>query len=419
MSLIIGVLKETADAEKRVAASPDTVKKYIALGAQVFIEKNAGLTANILDADFKNAGATIGSAVDIAKKSDILLCAQTPKDTLVSSLKKGTLLVGALAPHDNPSAIKSWAKSGIVACAMELMPRITRAQSMDILSSQSNLSGYKSVLDATEHFARAFPMMMTAAGTIAPTKVFVMGAGVAGLQAIATAKRLGAIVTATDVRPASKEQVESLGGTFVAVEDDEFKQAETSGGYAKPMSAAYQKKQAALVAEHIAKQDIVITTALIPGRDAPTLVTETMVKSMKTGSVIVDLAVERGGNCDISEVGTVVEKHGVKIIGHKNVPSRIAADSSLLYSKNLLTFVTLLIDKETNKLSINWDDEIVQGVALTKDGVVVHPTFVEKKAKVAAQKATPKKAPAKKKPAAKKASAKKTPTKTTTKKKVK
>jgi NAD(P) transhydrogenase subunit alpha len=419
MSLIIGVLKETADAEKRVAASPDTVKKCIALGAQVVIEKNAGLTANILDADFKNAGATISSAADIAKKSDILLCVQPPKDTVVSSLKKGALLVGALAPHDNSNAIKNWAKSGLVACAMELMPRITRAQSMDILSSQSNLSGYKSVLDATEHFARAFPMMMTAAGTIAPTKVFVMGAGVAGLQAIATAKRLGAIVTATDVRPASKEQVESLGGTFVAVEDDEFKQAETSGGYAKPMSAAYQKKQATLVAEHIAKQDIVITTALIPGRDAPTLVTETMVKSMKAGSVIVDLAVERGGNCDISEVGKVVEKHGVKIIGHKNVPSRIAADSSLLYSKNLLTFVTLLIDKETSKLSINWDDEIMQGVALTKDGVVVHPAFVEKKAKVAVKKAPPKKAPAKKKPVTKKAPAKKLPTKTTTKKKVK
>jgi NAD(P) transhydrogenase subunit alpha len=419
MSLIIGVLKETVDAEKRVAASPDTVKKYIALGAQVVIEKNAGLTANILDADFKNAGATIGSAADIAKKSDILLCVQTPKDTVVSSLKKGALLVGALAPHDNPSAIKNWAKSEIVACAMELMPRITRAQSMDILSSQSNLSGYKSVLDATEHFARAFPMMMTAAGTIAPTKVFVMGAGVAGLQAIATAKRLGAIVTATDVRPASKEQVESLGGIFVAVEDDEFKQAETSGGYAKPMSAAYQKKQATLVAEHIAKQDIVITTALIPGRDAPTLVTEAMVKSMKAGSVIVDLAVERGGNCDISEVGKVVEKHGVKIIGHKNVPSRIAADSSLLYSKNLLTFVTLLIDKETNKLSINWDDEIVQGVALTKDGVIVHSTFAEKKTATPVKKATPKKAPAKKKPTAKKAPAKKAPTKTTTKKKVK
>lgn len=419
MSLIIGVLKETADAEKRVAVSPDTVKKYITLGAQVIIEKNAGLTANILDTDFKNAGATISSAADIAKKSDILLCVQTPKDTVVSALKKGTLLVGALAPHDNPSAIKNWAKSGLVACAMELMPRITRAQSMDILSSQSNLSGYKSVLDATEHFARAFPMMMTAAGTIAPTKVFLMGAGVAGLQAIATAKRLGAIVTATDVRPASKEQVESLGGTFVAVEDDEFKQAETSGGYAKPMSAAYQRKQATLVAEHIAKQDIVITTALIPGRDAPTLVTETMVKSMKAGSVIVDLAVERGGNCDISEVGKVVEKHGVKIIGHKNVPSRIAADSSLLYSKNLLTFVTLLIDKETNKLSINWDDEIVQGVALTKDGVIVHPKFVEKNAKVAVKKATPKKAPTKKKPVTKKAPDKKSPTKTNTKKKVK
>ncbi|MGB1077833.1 MAG: NAD(P) transhydrogenase subunit alpha, partial [Bdellovibrionales bacterium] len=289
MSLVIGILKETADSEKRVAASPDTIKKYNGLGLTTLVEKGAGLTANILDDDFKNAGAKISSASDIVKKSDILLCVQQPDEKTLASLKKGALLIGGLNPHDNKSQIEKCAKAGIIACAMELMPRITRAQSMDILSSQSNLAGYKAVLDATEHFARAFPMMMTAAGTVAPAKVFVMGAGVAGLQAIATAKRLGAIVSATDVRPASKEQVESLGGTFVAVEDDEFKQAETAGGYAKQMSAEYQKKQAALVAEHIAKQDVVITTALIPGRDAPILITEEMVKTMKAGSVIVDL----------------------------------------------------------------------------------------------------------------------------------
>lgn len=413
MSLIIGILKETADAEKRVATSPDTIKKYLSLGAQVLVEKGAGISANILDDDFTGAGAKISTSTDITKKADILLCVQTPSDKVIASLKKGAMLIGGLSPHDDKDKISSWAKSGITTCAMELMPRITRAQSMDILSSQSNLSGYKSVLDATEHFARAFPMMMTAAGTVAPAKVFVMGAGVAGLQAIATAKRLGAIVSATDVRPASKEQVESLGGTFVAVEDDEFKQAETSGGYAKPMSAAYQKKQATLVAEHIAKQDIVITTALIPGRDAPILVTETMVKSMKAGSVIVDLAVERGGNCELSSLGKVVEKHGVKIIGHKNVPSRIAADSSLLFAKNLLTFVSLLIDKETKKLNINWDDEVLQGVTLTKDAKIIHPMFETNKPKAKKKPAT-KKAPAKKATAKKPATKKTTPKKKTT-----
>ena len=258
---------------------------------------------------------------------------------------------------------------------MELVPRITRAQSMDVLSSQSNLAGYKSVLDACEHYGRALPMMMTAAGTIPPAKVFIMGAGVAGLQAIATAKRLGAVVTATDVRPAAKEQVESLGGSFVAVEDDEFKEAETAGGYAKEMSKEYQAKQAKLVEEHIAKQDIVITTALIPGRPAPKLITEAMVKSMKTGSVIVDLAVENGGNCESSKLGEVVEKHGVKIIGHRNVPGRLAADASNLYARNLLNFVTTLVNKETGKLEINWEDDIVKGVALTKDGKVVHERF--------------------------------------------
>ncbi len=389
MPLTIGILKETVDSEKRVAISPETVKKYKALGAMLLIEKNAGLSASISDQDYKEAGATLSTSTDIVKKSDILLCVQSPDDKIIASLKKNALLIGGLSPHNNQATLKTYAKAGITACAMELMPRISRAQSMDILSSQSNLSGYKAVLDATEHYARAFPMMMTAAGTIAPARVFVMGAGVAGLQAIATAKRLGAIVSATDVRPAAKEQVESLGGSFVAVEDDEFKQAETAGGYAKQMSVAYQKKQAKLVADTIAKQDIVITTALIPGRDAPTLVTETMVKSMKAGSVIVDLAVEQGGNCTLSENGKIVTKHGVSIIGHKNVPSRIAADSSLLFSKNLFNFVSLLIDKDTQTLKIDWEDEILQGVTLTKEGKIIHPLFQEKK-KPLAKKIIPK-----------------------------
>jgi H+-translocating NAD(P) transhydrogenase subunit alpha len=258
---------------------------------------------------------------------------------------------------------------------MEFMPRITRAQAMDVLSSQANLAGYRAVIDAAAEFGRAFPMMMTAAGTVAPARVFVMGAGVAGLQAIATARRLGAIVSATDVRPAAKEQVTSLGASFIAVEDEEFRQAETAAGYAKPMSPEYQKKQAALVAETIRKQDVVITTALIPGRPAPVLVSEEMVRSMKPGSIVVDLAVEQGGNCPLSEAGRVVVKHGVKIVGHLNVPSRIAVDSSALYARNLLNFLTPLIDKETRTLKIDWDDEIIKGTALTRDGQVVHPSL--------------------------------------------
>jgi NAD(P) transhydrogenase subunit alpha len=280
-----------------------------------------------------------------------------------------------LNPYGARDSIAGYAAKGVNAFAMELMPRITRAQSMDVLSSQSNLAGYKAVIDAAAEFGRAFPMMMTAAGTIAPARVLVMGAGVAGLQAIATARRLGAIVSATDVRPAAKEQVESLGGSFVAVEDEEFKQAETAGGYAKEMSDAYKAKQAALIAETIKKQDVVITTALIPGRKAPVLVSEEMVQSMKLGSVIVDLAVEQGGNCPLSEAGKVVVKHGVKIVGHTNVPSRLAVDATALYARNLLNFVTLLVDKETKALKVNWEDEIVQGVALTRDGQVIHPTF--------------------------------------------
>jgi NAD(P) transhydrogenase subunit alpha len=285
------------------------------------------------------------------------------------------VLIGFLGPLTNGPGIKAIAATGATSFAMEAIPRISRAQSMDALSSQATVAGYRAVLIAAQEQGRFFPMLMTAAGTIPPAQVLVLGAGVAGLQAIATARRLGAIVSATDVRPATKEQVESLGATFVAVEDEEFKQAETAGGYAKEMSDAYKAKQAALVAEHIKKQDIIITTALIPGRKAPVLVSEDMVKSMKPGSVIVDLAVEQGGNCPLSEVGKVVEKHGVKLVGHANVPSRLAADATSLYARNLLNFLTLLIDKESKGLKINWEDEIVKGVALTRDGQIIHPNF--------------------------------------------
>ena len=373
MALKIAVPKETAEFERRVAATPDTVKKLIALGCEVVIESGAGDEASITNDAFEKAGAKIDGP-DCLQNADIVLCVQPPS---VKSFKKGALLIGILAPYSNQKLIGELASADIDAFAMELVPRITRAQSMDVLSSQSNLAGYKAVLDAAEQFTRGFPMMMTAAGTIAPAKIFVMGAGVAGLQAIATARRLGGVVSATDVRPASKEQVQSLGASFVAVEDEEFKAAETAGGYAKEMSAEYKAKQAALVAEHIAKQDIVITTALIPGRPAPKLITEAMVKSMKPGSVIVDLAVESGGNCEVSKASEVVNKFGVKIVGHKNVPSRLATDASALYARNLLNLLTLLI--KDGGLAINWDDDIVKGVALTRDGTIIHPNFAAKK----------------------------------------
>lgn len=377
----IGILKERRAHEKRCAATPETVKKFIGLGAEVVVESGAGVTAAIPDAAFEAAGARIvADAAAATAGADIVLKVQRPLTAAegndeLALLSKGTTLVAILNPHGAKDQIAAYASAGIDAMAMELVPRITRAQSMDVLSSQANLAGYKAVVDAAAEYSRAFPMMMTAAGTVAPARVLVMGAGVAGLQAIATARRLGAIVSATDVRPASKEQVQSLGATFVAVEDEEFKQAETAAGYAKPMSEAYQAKQAALIAETIKKQDIVITTALIPGRKAPVIVTEEMVKTMKPGAVIVDLAVEQGGNCPLAELGQVVEKHGVKIVGHANVPSRLAADATALYAKNLLNFVTLLIDKEAKSLKVNWEDEIVKGVALTKGGQVIHPTF--------------------------------------------
>ncbi len=377
----IGVVKERRPNERRCAVSPDSIKKYVAAGAEVLVETGAGDGSSTPDAAFQAAGAKIvPDARTALADADVVLKVQRPMTAAEGTdelglIKRGALLAAILNPYGAKEAINAYAQAGIVACAMELMPRISRAQNMDVLSSQSNLAGYKAVLDAAAEFGRAFPMMMTAAGTVAPARVFIMGVGVAGLQAIATARRLGAIVSATDVRPATKEQVSSLGATFVAVEDEEFKQAETAGGYAKEMSDSYKAKQAALVAEHIKKQDVIITTALIPGRKAPVLVTEEMVKSMKPGSVIVDLAVEQGGNCPLSEVGQVVEKHGVKLVGHANVPSRLAADATSLYAKNLLNFLTLLIDKETKGLKINWEDEIVKGVALTRDGQIIHPNF--------------------------------------------
>jgi len=372
----IGIVKERREGERRCAVSPDTVKKYVGLGAQVAIETGAGVAAAITDEAFKAAGAEIvGDAAAALSGADLVLKVQRPDADELGAIKRGAVLAAILNPYNEKESIADYATRGIDAMAMELVPRITRAQAMDVLSSQANLAGYRAVIDAAAEFGRAFPMMMTAAGTVAPARVLIMGVGVAGLQAIATARRLGAIVSATDVRPATKEQVNSLGATFVAVEDEEFKQAETTAGYAKPMSPEYQAKQAALIAETIKKQDIVITTALIPGRKAPELVTAEMVQSMKPGSVIVDLAVEQGGNCALSELGKVVEKHGVKIVGHANVPSRTAVDSTSLYARNLLNLVQLLVDKETKELKINWEDEIVKGVALTRDGQVIHPNF--------------------------------------------
>lgn len=416
MALKIAIPKETADQEKRVAVSVDTVKKLKDLGALVMIESNAGAGASVSDALFKAAGATIAKgASDLYKNADIVLKVQAPSNEECKQIPSKALLIGMLSPHKNKALLSDLAKSNIVSFSMELVPRISRAQSMDVLSSQSNLAGYKAVLDAAEHYTRAFPMMMTAAGTIPPAKVFIMGAGVAGLQAIATARRLGAVVTATDVRPAAKEQVESLGASFVAVENDEFKEAETAGGYAKEMSKGYQKQQAELIAQHISKQDIVITTALIPGRPAPKLISESMVKSMKPGSVIVDLAVENGGNCAGAKLGDVVEKNGVSIVGHKNVASRLSTDSSALYAKNLLNLLKLIIDKESGKLAIDWEDEIIQGVTLTKDGKMVHPQFSQAPVKKSAEKKPASKKPAtEKKPTSKKttsAGAKKTPAK--------
>jgi NAD(P) transhydrogenase subunit alpha len=374
----IAVAREADPAEDRVAATPETVKKMKALGAEVAVEPGAGVKSGIPDAEFAAAGAAVSP--DAVKDADVVLRVRRPDAAALAAYKKGALVIAIMDPYGNEAAVKAMADAGVTAFAMELMPRITRAQVMDVLSSQANLAGYRSVIDAAGEYGRALPMMMTAAGTIPAAKIFVMGAGVAGLQAIATARRLGAIVTATDVRPAAKEQVESLGAKFVAVEDDEFKQAETKAGYAKEMSKEYQAKQAALVAEHVKKQDIVITTALIPGRPAPRLVSKEMVWSMRPGSVIVDLAVERGGNCELAKPGEVIEVNGVKVVGHLNVAGRIAASASSLYAKNLYAFLEILVDKPSKALAVKWDDEIVKATALTRDGGVIHPGFAPKNA---------------------------------------
>jgi NAD(P) transhydrogenase subunit alpha len=373
----ISVARESDPAEPRVAATPETIKKLKNLGAELAVEPDAGIKSGIPDEDYVAAGATVGS--DAIRDADIVLKVRRPSEAELSAYKFGALVIAIMDPFGNDTALAVMAKAGITAFAMELMPRITRAQVMDVLSSQANLGGYRAVIDAAAEYGRILPMMMTAAGTVPAAKVFVMGAGVAGLQAIATARRLGAIVTATDVRPAAKEQVESLGAKFIAVEDDEFRQAETAGGYAKEMSKAYQAKQAALVAEHIKKQDIVITTALIPGRPAPRLISRDMVASMRPGSVIVDLAVERGGNVEGVKPGDLVEVDGVKIVGYSN-PGRLAASASSLYAKNVYAFLETLIDKKTRALAVNWDDDIVKATALTRGGAVVHPDFQPKTA---------------------------------------
>lgn len=370
----IAVLKERRFNETRVAATPETVKKLIGLKHAVAVESCAGLAAGIRDEDYAAAGATVGSAADALKGADIVLKVRAPDASELATYPKGVALAGLLEPYAGKSDAVAYAAAGVTAIAMEFVPRITRAQSMDVLSSQANLAGYRAVIEGSQLYGRALPMMMTAAGTVAAAKVFVMGAGVAGLQAIATARRLGGVVSATDVRPAAKEQVASLGAKFIAVENEEFKAAETAAGYAKAMSPEYQKLQAELVATHIAKQDIVVTTALIPGRPAPVLVTEAMVRTMRPGSVIVDLAVSQGGNCPLSKPDEVVDVNGVKVAGFTNLPGRIAADASALYAKNLLALLPLLTG-ENAAFAPKWDDEIVKASVLTRDGQVAHPAL--------------------------------------------
>jgi len=376
--LNITILNDTDDklgdnAEARVGATPDIVKNYVASGHKVTVVKGAGKYANHYDADYKSAGAIISSSNKVACKDADLVLSITGKDAkFVAGLKSGSGITGLMNPTDNPKYAEACAKANVTAFALEYIPRISRAQSMDVLSSQSNLSGYRAVVEGASIYGRAMPMMMTAAGTIAPAKCFIMGVGVAGLQAIATSRRLGAVTTATDVRPATKEQVASLGAKFIAVENEEFKEAETAGGYAKQMSSEYQKLQAELTASHIAKQDIVITTALIPGRATPILVTKSMIANMRPGSVLVDLAAERGGNVEGAVPGKIVEtKNGVKIVGLLNWPSRLASDASAMFAKNLKNFIPL-VTAEDGSYAPDWNDEIIQGCALTRDGKVIH-----------------------------------------------
>jgi NAD(P) transhydrogenase subunit alpha len=362
------------EGEARVALTPETTKKFKGLGARVVIEAGAGERSFFPDWLYTDAGAEIAaSAAEALSQADIVLKVGRPSPAEIEALNPGTLFAGMIDPFGARGGLEALAAKGAAAFAMEFMPRITRAQSMDVLSSQSNLAGYKAVIEAASHFGRALPMMMTAAGTVPAARVFVMGAGVAGLQAIATARRLGAVVSATDVRPAAKEQVQSLGAKFIAVEDEEFKQAEAAGGYAKEMSPEYQKKQAELVASHIAGQDIVITTALIPGRPAPKLVSTAMVESMKPGSVIVDLAAERGGNAEGTRPGEIAAHKGVIIIGFTDMAGRVPGNASSLYARNLYAFIEPLIDKKEGKLAIKWDDEIVAGTLIAKDGQIVNP----------------------------------------------
>ncbi|MCH9765008.1 MAG: Re/Si-specific NAD(P)(+) transhydrogenase subunit alpha [Alphaproteobacteria bacterium] len=373
--VVIAVTKEP-EAEPRVAVSPETVKKFKNLGATVKVQSGAGVRSGFSDADLKAQGAEIvASAAEALNGADILLRVGRPEADDVAQLKDGAIVTAILSPHDDRDQLNALAGAGASLFSMEFMPRITRAQSMDVLSSQANLAGYKAVVDGAALFGRALPMMMTAAGTIPAAKVFVMGVGVAGLQAIATARRLGAVVTATDVRPDTKEQVQSLGAKFIAVEDDEFREAQTSAGYAKAMSPEYQAKQAELVASHIAGQDVVITTALIPGRPAPTLISKAMVASMKPGSVIVDLAAERGGNCEATQAGETVTVDGVHIAGPINLAGELAFNASSLYAKNVYTFLETMFDKDAKALAIAWDDEIVTGTLVAKDGAIVHPSL--------------------------------------------
>jgi NAD(P) transhydrogenase subunit alpha len=367
----IAVLKESDEGERRVSATPETVKKYIGLGASVAVEAGAGAGASIADADYEAAGASVGSRGDVLNDADAVLGVQGPDPASLAGMKAGGLLIAALNPFGKRERVDAYAAAGVQALAMEFMPRITRAQSMDILSSQANLAGYKAVLDAAAEYGRAFPMMMTAAGTVSAAKVFVMGVGVAGLQAIATARRLGGQVSATDVRAATKEQIMSLGAKAIFVENVAGIEGEGTGGYATEMSDEYKAAQAELVSSHIAKQDIVITTALIPGRPAPRLISDAQIATMRPGSVIVDLAVEQGGNVEGAVAGEVVVKHGVKIVGHRNVPSRLAADTSALFSRNIFNFLSAFWDAETKAPLFPDDDEIVKGVRLTLGGKVV------------------------------------------------
>lgn len=372
----IAVLKETRPDETRVAASPESVKKFAGLGAHVVVQARAGEGARFADEDFAQAGAEISpSAADAIQGADLVIKVRRPSNDELRLFGRGVKLAAILAPYADLDAIARYARLGVDAFALDLTPRISRAQSMDVLSSQANLAGYKAVIDAAAYFGRAFPMMMTAAGTIAPAKVFVMGAGVAGLQAIATARRLGAVVTATDVRFAAKEQVESLGATFVTVDEEAMKEAETESGYAKEMSEDFQRRQAELIAKHLKKQDIVITTAHIPGRTAPKLISAEMAQEMKPGSVIVDLASEQGGNVALTQPGQAIEIGGVTILGFANVPGRLAADASSLLARNIFNFVSAFWDKERAEFAVDWDDEIIKAVALTRDGAVIHPQF--------------------------------------------